>query len=293
MPEVSIAVRVASRLGETPVWSSDERRLYWIDSLAAQVHRFDPASGRDEILPLPLEGYLGSIALAEGGGLLLLCGKQLSRIAPDGRQLEPLATVEAELPGNNPNDGKCDPAGRFWFGTMEQAAAAPSGSLYRWDRERGLRRMDEGFACSNGLGWSPDGSIMYFVDMMPGRILAYDFDVRSGEIGNRRIFVQFEDAAEGLPDGLAVDAEGGVWAAHWDGACLTRHDAAGRRSHKIALPVPRPTCPVFAGPGLETLYVTSASADLSDEALAKAPLSGSLLALAAPVPGLAVAAARL
>jgi len=293
MPEVSVAVKVASELGETPVWSAAESCLYWIDSPAGKIHRFDPATGHDELLPVALEGYLGSIALAEGGGLLVLAGKQLARLAPGSRLLQPLCEVEPGLPDNRPNDGKCDPQGRFWFGTMQKDVRAPTGNLYRWDRERGLRRMDEGFACSNGLGWSPDGATLYFVDTMPCRILAYDFDARSGEIGRRRVFAQISDPAEGLPDGLAVDVEGGVWTAQWDGWCLLRHDAGGRRTHKLELPVPRPTCPVFAGAGLATLYVTSASTDLSDAIRAQAPLSGSLLSLPAPLPGLPAAAALL
>lgn len=273
-----------ARLGETPVWSSTEARLYWIDSLAAEVHRFDPASGRDEVLPLELEGYLGSIALCAGGGLLILCGKSLLRLAPGAKRPEPLCAVEAELPGNNPNDGKVDPQGRFWFGTMDAAAAKPSGALYRYARGR-LEQMDSGFACANGLAWAPGGRTLYFVDMMPGHVLAYDFDGAAGRLSNRRVFARF-DGSGGLPDGLCSDAEGGLWIAMWDGGCLVRYDREGRQTHRVELPVPRPTCPIFAGPGLTQLYVTSSA----DEVVEGAPQSGSLFVLEPEVPGLPVPA---
>ncbi len=286
MPKLAprVALRSQALLGETPVWSERERRLYWIDSLAAKIHRFDPAGGRDETLPVALEGYLGAIAVGAEGGLLILCAKRLARLAPGATRPETVVDVEADLPDNAPNDGKVDPQGRFWFGTMHGAVSAPTGSLYSYEARRGLTRHDGGFACANGMAWSPDGGTFYFVDMMPGRILAYDFDSRSGGIGNRRVFVTI-DPKEGMPDGICADAEGGVWAAHWDGGCVTRHDPAGKRTDKVELPVPRPTCPIFGGPGLGTLYVCSSADGQSDQA----PLSGSIFAWEPRVPGVPVA----
>ncbi len=287
MPDLKprVALQIPATLGETPVWSQAEQRLYWIDSPVAKVHRFDPATGRDEILPIAgLEGYLGSIALAADGGLLLLCGKRFYRLAPGGTHAEPLDAVEADLPANNPNDGKVDPQGRFWFGTMDGANVKPTGSLYRYDGGA-VEKMDTGFACSNGLAWSPDGRTMYFVDMMPGDLLAYDFDGSHGTLSNRRVFAHF-DGSEGLPDGICSDAEGGLWIAHWDGACVTRYGADGKRTHKVELPAPRVTCPIFGGPELRTLFVTTSG----DQVIDKAPLSGSIFAFEPAVPGRPIAA---
>ncbi len=280
--EPRVALSSSALLGETPVWSVSEERLYWIDSIAATIHRFDPARERDEVLPVSLNGYLGAIALVSEGGLLILCGKELLRLPPGATKPEPIASVEAELPNNLPNDGKVDPEGRFWFGTMHAAVSEPTGGLYSYDRDNGLERHDGGFACANGMAWSPDGRTFYFVDTMPGHILAYDRT--TGGIGGRRVFAAI-DPAEGIPDGLCCDAEGGVWVALWDGWGVARYDAAGQRTAKIALPVPRPTCPAFGGPGLRTLFVTSSS----DGQLEKAPLSGSLFAWQPAVPGLPVA----
>ena len=284
MPSVAprVALKSSALLGETPVWSEGEQRLYWIDSTAATIHRFDPATGRDETLPVTLTGYLGAMALISGGGLLALCGKRLLRVS--GSAAEPIADVEANLPDNLPNDGKVDPQGRFWFGTMHGSVSQPTGNLYSYDRSHGLHRHDGGFACSNGMAWSPDGRTFYFVDMMPGTILAYEFDGQAGSLGKRRIFVSI-DPKEGEPDGICCDAAGGVWVAHWDGGCVTRYDPSGQRTKKVTLPVPRPTCPIFGGRGLATLYVTSSS----DGQSGKAPLSGSIFAWEPAIPGLPVA----
>jgi len=280
-----VALQSPALLGETPVWSAAEERLYWIDCPAVRLHRFDPASGRDEVLPVDgLDGYLGSLALCADGSLLLLSGRRLFRLPRGARKAEPLAAVEGALADNLINDAKVDPQGRLWFGTMHQSFAEPTGSLYRYDGKT-MERVDSGFICSNGLGWSPDGRTLYFVDMMPGDILAYDFDGGSGRVSNRRVFVHF-DGSEGLPDGLCTDAQGGVWVAHWDGGCLTRYDAQGKRTHKVTLPAPRVTCPIFGGPRLATLYVTTSGDGVMD----KAPLSGSLFAVDAPVLGLPVPA---
>ena len=282
--EPRVALRSPALLGETPVWNESERRLYWIDSIAAKIHRFDPAAGADETLPAELYGYLGSIALVADGGLLVLCGKSLMRLAPGAGRAEPVTAVEAGLPDNAPNDGKVDPQGRFWFGTMHAAVSQPTGALYSYDPKLGLKRHDGGFACANGIAWSPGGGTLYFVDMMPGRILAYDFDGRAGAIGNRRVFAAI-DSKEGMPDGICADAEGSIWAAHWDGRCVTRYDAKGRRTDKVEVPVPRPTCPIFGGPGLRTLYVTSSADTVADQA----PLSGSIFAWEPRVPGIPIA----
>lgn len=290
MSDVRCVLKTASPLGETPVWSAAEGRLYWIDCPGAQVHRFDPASGGNERLSLGLEGYLGSIALVEDGGLLALCGKQLLRWRPGGAELELLAEVEPTTPENLPNDGKVDPDGRFWFGTMHRDSAKPTGALYSFMDGR-LFEHDQAFSCANGLGWSPDGETFYFVDTMPGHILAYDFDRQHGRVARRRVFAKV-DPAEGLPDGLCVDAEGGVWVAHWDGWCLSRFAPDGRRTDKVAMPVPRPTCPIFGGPNLETLFVTSAAEGLEPAVAEQAPLSGGLLAFEPAVPGLPLALAR-
>jgi sugar lactone lactonase YvrE len=144
--------------------------------------------------------------------------------------------------------------------------------------------MDSGFHVSNGIGWSPDDRVMYFADSAHGKIYAYDFDLDSGEVANRRAFVSMPEG-NGLPDGLSVDSEGGVWVACWDGWSVTRYGPDGVVDRIVPLPVPRPTSCTFGGPDLTTLFVTTARIRLSSQVLADAPLSGSVLAVDAGVRG--------
>jgi sugar lactone lactonase YvrE len=145
--------------------------------------------------------------------------------------------------------------------------------------------MDRGFHVANGVGWTPDDRLFYFTDTQKQVIYAYDFDLASGEIANRRMFITVPEA-EGKPDGMTVDAEGFLWVAHWDGWCVTRYDPDGKVDRVINLPVPRPTSCVFGGPDLQTLYVTSARIRLSAAQLAEAPLSGSVFSIDTGIKGL-------
>lgn len=282
--KVECVVDIRALCGETPIWDERDGQLWWIDCPEAAIHRFSPESGRNERAKVELDSpHVGSIALVEGGGLLVLSGTGLWRHKPDGTRAL-LARVETDRPENIPNDGKCDPQGRFWFGTMHAQSAKETGALYRYDTARGLVMMDEGFSCSNGLGWSPDGRTMYFVDMMPGHVLAYDFNGRDGTISNRRVFAKV-DSSEGIPDGLAVDSAGNVWVAHWDGWCMSRYAPDGKRIAKIDLPIERPTCPAFGGADMRDVYVTSAAMDLDAARLAKGPLAGGVFRVRSDVAG--------
>jgi len=287
MTTVNCVVDAKAALGETPVWSASENRLYWIDCMASSIHSYDPAAAEDALMPVAIDGYLGSIALRANGGLLMLAGKALWALDADADKPRRLAGVEEEMPDNLVNDGKCDPAGRFWCGTMDGSESSPSGALYRFDGSE-VVQFDHGFICANGLGWSPDGNTFYLVDMMPGNVLAYDYDLHSGTVANRRTLFTVP-AAEGMPDGLCVDGEGGIWVAHWDGWRISRWSPEGQRLLTLEVPVQRPTCPVFGGPGLGTLYLTSSAAGLPAESLSRGPLSGGLFEIDAGVRGAPIA----
>ena len=195
-----------------------------------------------------------------------------------------LATPEADRPGNRFNDGKCDRRGRFWVGSLAINTAPRQGALWHYDPDGTVTRMVSGIHISNGLGWSPDDTRFYFTDSAKREIAVYDFDLESGTIHNRRPFVTVPDGS-GTPDGLAVDAEGFVWSAHWDGWCVTRYDPDGAIDRVVTLPVPRPTSCVFGGPHGTTLFVTTARIRLSTAQLAEAPLSGGILAVETGVRG--------
>lgn len=282
MFEVRCVVDCKNVLGECPVWCPDEQVLWWVDISNPSLARFDPASGSVQTWPLPKA--IGSFALRRGGGFLMAFRSGFATMA------SPDAPVEwVEMPNTRPadgrfNDGKCDVAGRFWVGSMDRNLTNPIGELYRLDADYTCTRMDGGFTISNGLGWSPDNRTMYFTDSPPRTIYAYDFDVASGALENRRVFVEF-DAAPGRPDGCTVDAEGFVWSARVRGWRIDRYDPDGKLERTIDLPFQRPTSLVFGGPRLETLYVTSSTLSLSEEDLAKQPLAGGVFAIETGIKG--------
>ena len=290
--QVEIAVVCDAQLGESPLWSADEQALYWVDIKTPRLFRHDFATGETRVTTLP--EAVGAIALRDGGGLVAAARSGFAHVDRDGKLSAPFCSPEEDRPGNRFNDGKCDRAGRFWAASMHDGETDPSGSLYRLDGDGRCTRMEDGFVIGNGLGWSPDDRVFYFTDSVARRIHAYEFDIGSGAIANRRVFAAIPDDA-GFPDGLCVDAEGHVWSAHWDGWRVTRYAPDGRIVEVVRMPVPRPTSCAFGGADLATLYVTSARVNLTAAELARSPLSGNVFAVRPAVRGLrepAVAASR-
>ncbi|MFM0199570.1 SMP-30/gluconolactonase/LRE family protein [Paraburkholderia fungorum] len=277
--EVRCVTRAQALLGEGPIWSPRDNALYWVDILMPSVHTYHAVDGSTSEVRL---GSMASVAIPRStGGLLLATPGGLMNFDPATRRMTPLSHPEAERPANRFNDGKCDRRGRLWIASMDMATALNRGSLFRVEADGSWRKMDTGFTVPNGLGWSPDDSRMYFVDTFRRALYEYDFDLMSGAIANRRTLIEFAPT-EGRADGLTVDDEGCIWIAMWDAWHVVRYAPDGREIQRIRMPVPRPTSCCFGGPNLETLYVTSASVRLSEQALAEAPLSGSLFAMEIP-----------
>jgi sugar lactone lactonase YvrE len=276
--------QVRDQLGEGPWWDARRHALVRVDILAGAVHEWRPASG--ETATITVGGEVGAAVPRAGGGLVLAVGHELLVRQADGRR-RVVATVEHDVPGNRFNDCRADPQGRLWAGTMSRTRAPGAAALYVVEPDGRLARAISSTTISNGLGWSPDGTRMYFIDSTTQRVDVLDFDGGSGAIAGRRPFAVV-DAADGLPDGLAVDAEGGVWVCLFGGAAVRRYDATGRLDAIVPLPVTNPTCPAFGGADLGTLYVTSARHRLTPEQLAAEPLAGALLALDPGVTGLPV-----
>lgn len=275
-------------VGESPVWHAAEQRLYWIDIQGKAIHRFDPRSKKNESFPLP--EIVTCIQLCSSGGLVLTLKKDFAFYDPGAHHLEKVSSVEEDLPGNRFNDGKCDPQGRFWAGTMDAVHwDKPSGNLYRMERNLTVTRMQDQVICSNGSGWSPDGRTMYYTESFRYTIFAYEFDGATGSIANRRVFAELPEEdrkAGGFPDGMTIDADGFVWSNQVGLGRIVRYDPAGKIERIVQLPVPRATDCTFGGSDLETLYVTSARETMTPEQLAKAPLSGSVFAVDAGVRGI-------
>jgi sugar lactone lactonase YvrE len=279
-PEPVLTIK--SLLGEGPVWNEDEQVLYWLDVFLPTLNCFDPATGVNQATRLDQPIY--ALALRIGGGAI--------GSFEHGIGFVDLVRGTIDIVGDpksgravNFNDGKCDRRGRFWTGTMAKDWSSSIGGLYRVDPSRRIDQMDDEIILSNGLGWSPDDRIMYFTDFARRVIYAYDFEVETGVISARRPFIEFlEDA--GFPDGMAVDAEGCLWIAHWDGWRISRYGPDGKTRQTIRMPVQRPTSCAFGGPDLSVLYVTSARMGLSEEQLAATPLAGSLFAVHTDTAGL-------
>ena len=244
-------------LGACPLWSNARQVLHWIDIEGRRVRTFDPATGTDTAIDTP--GRPGSIALTEDENRLLVAMEhQLFRLDLATQQLEPWLELEAAGTGNRLNDGRCDPAGRFWVGSMYEDVPAHRfrGKLHRIDAAGTATVIRDEVGVSNGLAFSPDGATMYWADTLYDTVWAFDYDPNTGAVGNQRLFVDFADLP-GRPDGACVDAEGCYWVAAVYGWALLRISPDGRVDRTIDLPVEKPTMCAFGGPGLSTLYVTS------------------------------------
>jgi sugar lactone lactonase YvrE len=281
---VDCAVRGADRLGECPLWDDRSRLLWWVDSRAPALKRFDPSSGETHAIELP--EIIGSFAFRSTRGMVAALQSGLYRFDPDSRTLEAIARPESDQPENRFNDGRCDRAGRFWAGTMSDVRRDPTGALYRLAPDGACTRMRSDVIVPNSIAWSPDDRTMYFADTYRNRIYAYDYDLAGGEIRNERTFV---DAAAhpGRPDGSAVDADGCLWNCEYGGWRVVRYRPDGRVDREVPLPVGNPTCCCFGGANLDILYVTSATQRLTASELAEQPLAGSVFAFWPGVQGLA------
>jgi sugar lactone lactonase YvrE len=279
---VEVVLHIPTILGEGPLWSQQEEVLYWLDIFRPSINRFNPRTAANEITQLSEPIY--ALGLGKKGSFIASLESGFAILSTQGTTKQLLSNPIAGQRVNF-NDGKVDDKGRFWSGTMARDWKSPIGVLYQVDNDGHSHEMEKGIVLSNGIAWSPDRKIMYFTDFGKRCIFAYEFELESGQIAARRPIIRFHEN-EGSPDGITVDAEGGIWVAHWDGWCVTRHSPDGAVIGKIGVPVPRPTSVMFGGRDLDTLYITSARMHLSDAELSAAPLSGALFAVKPGVRGL-------
>ena len=271
-------------LGESPVWSAEEGSVYWVDILGKKLHRTNPDSRETRTWGLP--GFAGMIALRRKGGLVVALEDGLYGFDPKSGRLDLLAAFEADQPGNRSNDGKCDAQGRLWVGTMNKTdGSRPTGNFYRIDLDLKVNKIGSGYRIPNGLAWNPDNSVMYHTDTRSNLVSAWDFDPPTGERTEARKFFSFNRETAGGVDGAAMDTLGGYWAALYGGGKLVRISPEGIEDREIPLPVSQPTMPAFGGPDMKTIFVTSASQNLSGGERESQPLAGGLLAVPCDVRG--------
>ncbi len=267
-----------AQLGESPVWDLGRRVLWWVDIPGQAVHRYDPASGKDRVAPVPLKP--AALAVRSRGGLVLATDDGFWAFDPrTGEITQVAADPEPDLPDNRLNDSRCDRQGRFWAGSMHDptSAGVAAGSLHRLDPDLSVSTFPGRLGVSNGLAFSPGGETMYHADTWEETVWAYDYDTDSGVPSGRRVFAEFHDLP-GRPDGAAVDESGCYWVALARGGRIVRVDPRGERDRVITFPVSAPTMVAFGGPGLDTMYVTTMGSGAVGEEAARPGLDGGLFA---------------
>jgi sugar lactone lactonase YvrE len=268
-------------LGEGPVWSVREQALYWVDINAPSLNRFDPRSGSNVVMPMPES--IGCFALRESGGFIVALRGGVWLARADGALERKLAQAAYDQSTHRFNDGRCDPRGRFFPGSMNELRNAPSGALYRLEPNGTLTEILPSLTVSNGLAWSPDGRTMYHADTPARTIRAFTYDTVSGMPSQPREFHRFEGEAE-RPDGGAVDSAGNYWSALYRAGKVVKLSPSGDVLDQFDVPAMCPTMCAFGGADLRTLYVTSARQERDAEELARLPFSGGVFAMQVDIP---------
>ena len=273
-----------AELGESPAWDAGNDCLYWVDIHAGLLHSFHSRNKTDTCVPLGEP--VGCVAPCQNGDLITALRSSFATFHPSTHKLTRLVSPELNRPGNRFNDGKCDPAGRFIAGSMDDAEKEASGGLYSYSADGRLTTLLTGVRISNGLTWSPDYKTFYYIDTPSGEVKAYGYDLSRGELDHPRRVINVPREL-GWPDGMTSDLEGMLWVAMWGGARLTRwNPATGELLEAIPFPALNITSCIFGGENLSDLYVTSARQGMAEGQLKKYPLSGGLFKVKTKVQGL-------
>ncbi|MFH8250429.1 SMP-30/gluconolactonase/LRE family protein [Microbacterium sp. B2969] len=281
--EPTVATAQSYFLAEGPTWDPVRERVLWVDIMAGTVQSGvlgpDGTIAVEEVIQFP--DTAGAVAVSAGGELIVAGRHRLYVRDAAGSITAGPALVEGE--GRRFNDGKVDPAGRFLAGTIDKSGPSVVEKLLRIEEDGSATVIDDDLTLSNGLAWSSDGRRLFSVDTGSSRIFVRDYDAATGDTGPRRVFATLQD---GFPDGITTDAEDHVWVAVWGGACVLRFSPTGDQVDRVEVPAPHVSSVAFAGPALDTLVITTATEELSEEDAARHPLSGRLFTLRPGVAGL-------
>ncbi|MCC6194465.1 MAG: SMP-30/gluconolactonase/LRE family protein [Burkholderiales bacterium] len=283
MSAVQCVLDVRASLGESPVWSARDKALYWVDINAPSLNKYEPATGRNTVMPMPES--IGCFALRQPSGFLVALRSGIWLARADGTLDRRILAAPYDPAHHRFNDGRCDPAGRFFVGYMNERRDAASAALMRIDPDGRMTQVLAGITISNGLAWSPDGRTMYHADTPTRCIRAFDYDVATGTASRPRVFIQFRGEND-RPDGGAVDSAGHYWSAFFRGGKVVRVSPEGKIVAEHKIPSMCPTMCAFGGPDLRTVYVTSSRQDRDAEELERLPQSGGIFAMKVDVPGL-------
>ncbi len=277
MKSIEVVCAHKSELGEGPIWDEKRGLICWVDILSGHVHEWSVENKK--LRTLEIGQMIGAMAVASSVNYVAALHHGFAYLDRKHGEVQPIADPEKHLPGNRFNDGKCDPAGRFWAGTMPLSEDKAAGSLYVLHKNGTVEKKEDTITISNGLAWCQREKAFYYIDSPTLQVVRYDYDEATGAISNKRTIIQIPKE-EGFPDGMTIDKEGMLWIAHWGGGQVTRwNPKTGEQLAAFKLPVSNVTSCTFGGPTLENLYITTARKGLSEEELKRQPLAGSLFVI--------------
>ena len=267
-------------LGEGPFWDSKRSRLHWVDIIGKKI--ISQNLDGSNIHALEVDGNPGCVVLSDDGTMVAGVDNQISSLDGGGNLLRILADTN-EGSGLRFNDGKCDPSGRFWVGSMDRKEKNKLGSLYSWNSIEGLVNREQGVTVSNGMGWSPDNSLFYYIDSPTREVSVYDFDLSTGSINNKRRFISFSEE-DGFPDGMTIDNEGRLWIAFWGGSKIMCVNPDSKAIEEVvSFPVSKITSCAFGGEKMDQLFITSAKVQVNEK---DEPMAGKTFVVSLGVKGL-------
>jgi sugar lactone lactonase YvrE len=269
---VTVAYPSSSILAEGPIWHDVRKSFLWVDIEGQLIHELQWLTRQIESWPMPHR--IGMLVIINKDETIIALQGGLAKFNLETKQLDWLQEIEKDLVNNRPNDGKCDAYGRLWMGTMDVQTKAKAGSFYCIDKHLSVTKKVSGLTISNGLAWSADNKRLYLIDSSTYQVDCYLFDIETTTIIFERTVITVPHNM-GMPDGMAIDEEGMLWIAHWNGFSVCRWDPhTGKLLDKISIPVPQVTSCTFGGDNLDHLFITTAKEGLSEDQLLQYPLSG-------------------
>ena len=279
----TLAYQIEAQLGEGAYWNHVTQTFYWIDIEGKKLHLFDPATQTNRSFDTP--SRIGNVVPASSTEAMIALEDGIHILNTETGALTMFAEIENDIADNRMNDGKCDPAGRLWTGTMHMPQTSANGKVYMVNGDGSHKTMIDSVTISNGIVWTKDAKTMYYIDTPTGYVRAYDYDNTTGAITNERKVIEVPESV-GFPDGMTIDNEDKLWIGLWNGNKVARYDPlTGKMMSSIDVPAHNVTACAFGGPNLDTLYITTARVDMTDAELDSLPLSGSIFKVVPGVTG--------
>lgn len=281
--KVELLFEIPCELGEGPMWHPDQHKLYWVDILQKKLHTYDVNNNAHK--HFDFDKMPGAVVPSNIQDIVIISFEDgVAMFNTDKMELKYLLHYHDSLTNMRANDGKCDPYGNFWIGTMSKTCELDAGALYCFKPDQSFNQVIADCTISNGLAWDTSKNKMYYIDSIKDSIRSYDYDPLSFLLTNEKIIVHRPDLR--YFDGMTIDNEGMLWVAHCMGSCIRRwHPDTGEELLKIDLPVPKVTSLTFGGDQMSTLYITTAQEHMNDDELKQYPLSGSVFQLKTDVKG--------